>query len=74
MSIKINPLWNALTNKQSNIALCLLNDNCDLSFIDNDDTPLILSCKNNMEDVAMKILERIDKCNIGKINKNRNTA
>ena len=43
MSITINPLWNALINKQSDIALCLLNDNCYLSFIDdNDDTPLIL--------------------------------
>ena len=28
MSITDNPLWNALNNKQSDIALCLLNDSC----------------------------------------------
>ena len=28
MSFTINPLLNALTNKQSDIALCLLNDSC----------------------------------------------
>ena len=51
-------------------------ENCSRSYVIpySQNTALMYACSNKMEKVALKILERIDDCNIGYVNKYRNMS